>query len=345
MSADPMAWMRAAEEAREQGRYDDALQLHLKFHREALAIEPGLYGVRLSFALSDWLETARLHPPAMQALIAERDDGVAALLAGNGTRQLFHDARSINRTLDARADTHALLAELAERDLPFARSCADMARDEVLEAADFALAAQLFDSFEDDVRRGAETFNESVGRAGDRPIRWRTTAEVYARELRSMFGLLEGMQRHDEAERLRELALDLVEDAEFRADLRPLLAGRSVRPGLLAAEDALAQCAFEQSSADRAVAAVLLDVLLTIGDDLEDYTRPTIDACDVRRQTVHVSGRVPAPDGTSQPFAVRAVVGPRGRMMRATRVTIGDRTFAPVIDSWRLVDGEGPAAT
>ena len=35
MSADPMAWRKAAKEARETGRYDEALQLHLKFHREA----------------------------------------------------------------------------------------------------------------------------------------------------------------------------------------------------------------------------------------------------------------------------------------------------------------------
>jgi hypothetical protein len=37
------------------GDYAGALEKHVWFHDNALAIRPGYYGVRLSFALADWV--------------------------------------------------------------------------------------------------------------------------------------------------------------------------------------------------------------------------------------------------------------------------------------------------
>jgi len=352
-----MAWGKAAVEAREQGRYDDALQLHLKFHREALAIEPALYGVRLSFALSDWLETARLYPPAMQALRDVRDEGVAALIAGNGTRQLFHDVRAINDALETRADTHALLVELAKRDLPFARTCAHAARMEILEAGDFELSAQLFDSFEAHIRHAAKGLNSDVARSGARPTHWRSHSEVYRRSVCTTLALLEGMERHGEAERLRALSLQLIEDHDIRADLEPsIVGGRHPRSDateteLVArtwfenAEDQIAQAVLGSKAPERAVAELLLSVALADGIDFDRHRPASIDTFDVRDDALFARGCLPVTSGAPLPFEVTAVVGPRGRMMPATRVTIGDRTFAPDIDGWRQVDGRGPAAS
>src|SRR5260221_6412353 len=73
-----------AQELREHGRYEEALQRHLWLHQHGLESDPAYSGVRLSFWLSDWLELARRYPKAKQALIEIRDRDTSTLAAGRG---------------------------------------------------------------------------------------------------------------------------------------------------------------------------------------------------------------------------------------------------------------------
>jgi len=45
-----------------QGKYAEALERMIWFHNHALEHELGMYGVRLSFALSEWKELGDVYP-------------------------------------------------------------------------------------------------------------------------------------------------------------------------------------------------------------------------------------------------------------------------------------------
>src|SRR5262245_61557891 len=96
---DPRQVLTEARELARAGRHEEALSRHLWFHDHALEHRPSLYGVRLSFALSDWVELGEAYPPARQALAAVRDRAAEAVRAGDRARELFHDVAAINRCL------------------------------------------------------------------------------------------------------------------------------------------------------------------------------------------------------------------------------------------------------
>src|SRR5262245_16874293 len=114
-SVDPNAVLHEAADLAGQGRYEEALARHLWFHHHALEVEEALYGVRLSYALSDWVELGMVYPPALQELRAVRDAKERALSEGAGSRELFHDVVAINDHLGEAARTVELF-RLMDRD-------------------------------------------------------------------------------------------------------------------------------------------------------------------------------------------------------------------------------------
>lgn len=75
-----------AHEAARDGRYEEALREHIWFHDHALAKQPSLYGVRLSYALADWVDFGKVYPPALAALQAVRDAKTVKLQNVDGDR-------------------------------------------------------------------------------------------------------------------------------------------------------------------------------------------------------------------------------------------------------------------
>lgn len=96
----------------EGGNYPEALNRCVWFHEHALEYEKSMYGVRLSFALSDWKTLGEKYPPAMASLKAIRDAGTAKLLTDGGSADLFADVAAINRTLEVNHMTTTLFETL-----------------------------------------------------------------------------------------------------------------------------------------------------------------------------------------------------------------------------------------
>lgn len=133
-------------EAREDtaaGRYPEALAKRIWFHRHALEMDAALTGVRLSYALGDWLQLAAVYPPALEALTAIRDENEAELRAGAGDRQQFIDFVAINRVLEQEAETIDLFFWLSENQPDLATATFDMARPALVRAKDYALCSRF----------------------------------------------------------------------------------------------------------------------------------------------------------------------------------------------------------
>src|ERR1700748_254386 len=92
--------LEAARQFASERKFSAALRKHIWYHNHALEINPAQYGVRLSFALGDWMELARNYPPALAALKKIRDQKTRKLLNATKDRELFHDVQSINRRLN-----------------------------------------------------------------------------------------------------------------------------------------------------------------------------------------------------------------------------------------------------
>jgi hypothetical protein len=135
----------ALDEARQlaaQGRFAEALEKHVWFHKHALEIRRSYYGVRLSYALRDWVDLGRKYAKAIEVLKAIRDQKASELLQGHLDRELFHDVESINDCLNERAATVDLFKAIEVRQPEFAASIYDLADEALIGAEEYALAGK-----------------------------------------------------------------------------------------------------------------------------------------------------------------------------------------------------------
>ncbi len=94
-----------------EGRYAEALERHLWYHRNALEFGVGQYGVRLSFALADWISLSRVYPPARAELVATRDEAIDAYRKDPQSALQLAEALSISFALDDLASAKKLFYE------------------------------------------------------------------------------------------------------------------------------------------------------------------------------------------------------------------------------------------
>jgi serine/threonine protein kinase/type II secretory pathway pseudopilin PulG len=123
----------------ERGQYEDALQRHLWYFNHALEYDQGQTGVRLSFALSEWVELGRRYPKAKLALLEIRDHETQLLANGQGYASLFSDVHSINDYLGQNDATCALFKAIYLRDKKLAGQCYYYAEDLLMDKGEYAL--------------------------------------------------------------------------------------------------------------------------------------------------------------------------------------------------------------
>lgn len=145
---DPSAILREAEADARDRRYADALAKHLWFHHNALKYDAALYGVRLSFALGSWVELAKQHRPAAEALREVRDQAGARIREGKGHHGEFHDFSSINEMLGEERATADLFAWLDRNNPALAKRSYGVAQSALIYTRQYRLCGRYIDSQE-----------------------------------------------------------------------------------------------------------------------------------------------------------------------------------------------------
>ena len=130
----------AARDLAAKGEYDQALEKHIWFHDHALGVDQSYYGVRLSFALSDWVKLGENYPKALSRLKAIRDEKASRLLAGEENRDLFHDVESINDHLGEMKATVELFKTIDASQPDFAASVYELAVESLVVFQELELA-------------------------------------------------------------------------------------------------------------------------------------------------------------------------------------------------------------
>lgn len=135
--------LRDARQDASAGRLAEAAEKHLWFHEHVLERRPSMVGVRLSFAMHDWVALARRYPPAMAQLIAVRDATVARVEAGGmAGQQALTEVISINKYLRAPESTRDAFSRLLQRDPVIAERSVQDVLPALIELNDIALASK-----------------------------------------------------------------------------------------------------------------------------------------------------------------------------------------------------------
>jgi hypothetical protein len=208
----------------DDGNYEEALLDLIWFHHHALSESRAWAGVRLSYALSDWIRLGELYPPAMAALENTRDEYATGLLAGDLEGSVFRDVASINDHLGTTQQTCELYRKLIEVQPELARSCAAYALPAIVQAKDYYLAAQLIPVPEVVVRRHCEKLNRNVQQIkfcsyAAAPRRWVYT-KIFVDDMQLLLSVLNGTGRYAEAARLKALAISLIESPSLRREVQ-----------------------------------------------------------------------------------------------------------------------------
>ena len=129
-----------------QGKYEKALQDYIWFHENAVKYKPSLYGVRLSFALLDWIELGRKYPKAHNTLIDIRNHKANLILNKQGSRELFHDVQSINKYLKENQKTVDLYKKMIDCDFNLAKQCYVLAKDDLITLGEFKICNRFMEA-------------------------------------------------------------------------------------------------------------------------------------------------------------------------------------------------------
>jgi hypothetical protein len=228
---DPRARLHSGLQAANEGRFEDALREYVWFHEHALEHDRAFYGVRLSFALSYWLDLAKAYPAARRKLEKIRDRKTALLACGGGNRALFHDVESINDYLGAERATYELFLTMLQISPMLATSCADLAIESIVKARDFPLAEKHSPSPEDALLRFSNDLNADVadlgGNGEDNARRLEAYTHIYCDRVATVIAILMGLGKSEEAKQCREWAVALVESKPLRARIQKVLLSAS----------------------------------------------------------------------------------------------------------------------
>ncbi len=221
---DPSAVLREAVELTGQGRYEEALYRLLWFHQHALEHCESLSGVRLSYALSYWLDLGQADPPAMEAMRAIRDAKEGAMAAGGGSRSVFHDVTALNSYLSESPRTADLFRLLDAAQPELAQECYSVAEEALVAQREYDLCARYITDLDarlDGMKGKREfliRFLEEPGTEWDEG-QMRTPDYLFAKEARHLIEILDGAGRTEEADRVWEWTLAISNSPEVRETL------------------------------------------------------------------------------------------------------------------------------
>lgn len=211
-----------AREHREAGRFQEALKDHIWLHEHALEADPEWRGVRLSFALRDWIYLADQFPPARAALQNIRDrESARMLLPGHASIERFREVRTINEALREENATYQLFLQLDELDAELATQCAELAMSALVKCEDFRLARRYLPAPSARIAELAARLNDSADALASQPASAAPALLAYvlnyAKEVRLVLATLTGLGEDSEANNAQQAALDHIRSEGLRA--------------------------------------------------------------------------------------------------------------------------------
>lgn len=151
-----------AEVLTRKGTNEDALR-HFIWYYTHSETDPGQKGVRVSFAISDWLKLGDQYPKARQSLLEIRDEYEQRLLDGEGNAGLFQDVAAMNKYLESENDSYTLFKSIDQRDPKLARQCYYWVEDLLVQKREFVTCRKYVGDPQADYKRICKRYNQGLG--------------------------------------------------------------------------------------------------------------------------------------------------------------------------------------
>jgi tetratricopeptide (TPR) repeat protein len=217
------AALDAAKKLTSQGQYKAALKKHVWFHYHALEVRRSYYGVRLSFALSYWMDLVQKYPPALTALRRIRDKKTKRLLEGKTDRALFHDVESINAHLKEPAATVELFKKIDKINAQFASAIYYLADETIIAAGEYGLAIKHFGDpamrFED-IRRNFQDGMQHAETSKCKEAAKRAHRAIFVGDVVRLITVLDKAGQYRIAKVFQSKALDLHKSVAIRKAIK-----------------------------------------------------------------------------------------------------------------------------
>lgn len=226
-NSDPEKVLDEARALADVGQYQEALEKHIWFHENALKKGFGWSGVRLSFALADWVRLGKKYPRAREALVAIRDRDEKLVLE-NGSVQLFQDVAAINGYLRQDDKTVALFKKLQEKKPELANSYYRTAEKGLASRGEYTICSKYI---KDPVQKfnqmkALSDFSSKVGASNshddDQSLR-SFMKDKLREETCMLLKILAATGRQEEAQKVFDKAATVFEDEKAREALKEAL--------------------------------------------------------------------------------------------------------------------------
>lgn len=242
-TADLQKILNTAKSLADEGSYEEALQRYLWYFDHSRS-DDTQRGVRLSFALSDWMNLAGHYPKAKQALIEIRDAEAQRFSDGGGYADLFHEVSAISSYLNDDKATARLFGTVEQKDPALAGQCYFWAQEALIQNGVYekclhylgdpqAAFQQICSSRKQrqtfDIRQ-AERQEQLTKRLQAMAQTNRAFARVptlmapppfadenFVRETRQLFEILVGAGRKADAEKIQSQAMAILDDARLKS--------------------------------------------------------------------------------------------------------------------------------
>jgi hypothetical protein len=230
---DPFAILHSAVDDTSARLYEKALAKFLWFHDNAVQLQPSLAAVRLSFAISYWLELASLYPPAQRALVETRDRAEASFRNDTSNFHVFLELRALNRELGDNRRTANVFIEVAKKDHENAMRLYPVAERSLIEAGRYRECGPFLnptkhaESAIDLYQLDKE--HETSRDASDPPLP-KSARPSFINRMATLAGLLVLNDRIDDAKKVYDAALRIVDDAELRTTMEASMTGHLPKP-------------------------------------------------------------------------------------------------------------------
>lgn len=226
---DPSTILTEARTDARNKEYETALAKHVWFHENALEIQPAQRGVRLSFALADWIKLGKKYPPALEKLKKIRDDSTQKVIADDDIGGLFHDIESINDRLDEQQKTVETFKLLEQKQPEKAKKVYGLAQKALVLGKEYKICSKYI-SFETALSNIVQRYQDNKKRAEAKGSSWAATYSNFAKkkfttDSTMIVALLAVNDRTDEAKDFAAAAKNELEDEEFHKALESSLNG------------------------------------------------------------------------------------------------------------------------
>jgi len=212
-------------------RYEDALAKHVWYHQNALKYKPVLAGVRLSYALGDWVKLGAAYPPALEKVKSIRDEAGANIRAGKASFESFQDYTAINKCLNEGEKTKDLFIWLDTNNPTAAREVYDLAQPALIKAKEYRVCGRYVNP-ESSFHSIRNTYRTTQRAARDlKSDRLQDSAgKMFSSQAATLVALLALTERKVDADRIAVEAAKEWDDPMFKQQLEKARNGELPRP-------------------------------------------------------------------------------------------------------------------